>query len=134
MEMINIRSRQKSDFIDITSDINSIIPADFSGGCVISSLHTTGGITVNENADPDVVHDMLLQLDEMVPWSNPGFKHMEGNSAAHVKTSLMGSSLYLPVENSRLVLGTWQSVYFCEFDGPRSRRVAVKFFKDAGVA
>jgi secondary thiamine-phosphate synthase enzyme len=87
--------------------------------------HTTAGVTINENADPDVVHDMLAQLDAMVPWRQPFHRHSEGNSAAHVKASLLGSSVLVPVENGRLQLGQWQGVWFCEFDGPRHRKMLV---------
>ena len=88
--------------------------------------HTTAAITINENADPDVVHDILLALDEAVPRSDPRFRHAEGNSDAHIKASLVGSSLSVFVSGGHLVLGTWQGIYFCEFDGPRSRKVIVK--------
>ena len=133
MTIVSVETQLKSQFVDITREIAAKIPADFNGGCLIASQHTTAGVTVNENADPDVVRDMLMQLEEMVPWNHPRFRHMEGNSAAHVKTSLMGSSLVLPVQNGRLVLGTWQSVYFCEFDGPRRRRVVVQLLAQAEV-
>ncbi len=93
--------------------------------------HTTAGITINENADPDVVHDMLRQLDEMVPWQQPFYKHAEGNSAAHVKASMMGSSVRVPVREGRLVLGQWQGVWLCEFDGPRTRKVLVNIHDDS---
>lgn len=87
--------------------------------------HTTAGVTINENADPDVVHDMLAQLETMVPWNQPFYRHGEGNSAAHVKASMMGSSARVPVQGGRLKLGRWQGVWFCEFDGPRTREVWV---------
>ena len=87
--------------------------------------HTTAGVTINENADPDVVADITTSLDGLVPWS-AGYRHSEGNSAAHVKASLMGSSVQVVVSEGRLALGTWQSVYFCEFDGPRHRKVWVE--------
>ncbi len=93
--------------------------------------HTTAGITINENADPDVVHDVLRQLDEMVPWQQPFYKHAEGNSAAHVKASMMGSSVRVPVREGRLVLGQWQGVWLCEFDGPRTRKVLVNIHDDS---
>jgi secondary thiamine-phosphate synthase enzyme len=85
--------------------------------------HTTAGITINENADPDVVHDFLAQLDRMVPWNQPFYQHAEGNSAAHVKASMMGSSCTVLIEEGNLCLGTWQGIWFCEFDGPRTRKV-----------
>ncbi|MDD3853413.1 MAG: secondary thiamine-phosphate synthase enzyme YjbQ, partial [Syntrophomonadaceae bacterium] len=91
--------------------------------------HTTAAITINENADPDVVHDMLMRLAEMYPWNNAGDRHGEGNSAAHLKSSTIGSSELIPVLNGRLLLGTWQGIYFCEFDGPRQRNFYVKTLK-----
>ena len=87
--------------------------------------HTSAGLTINENADPSVTHDMLRQLDEMIPWSTPFYTHGEGNSAAHVKSTLVGCSESIPYANGEMVLGTWQGIYFCEFDGPRTRRVIV---------
>jgi secondary thiamine-phosphate synthase enzyme len=90
----------------------------------MASLHTTGGVTINENADPDVERDFFYALEKLVPQS-PAFRHAEGNSDSHVKSSLVGLSVQVPVTGGKMVLGTWQSVYFCEFDGPRSRRVLV---------
>lgn len=95
------------------------------GVCIVYCPHTTAGLTVNENADPDVVSDLLYALDKTFP-DRPEFRHMEGNTAAHLKASCMGSSVTIPVERGRLVLGTWQGIYFCEFDGPRSRSFFVK--------
>jgi len=91
------------------------------GFCRLFVPHTTAAITINENADPDVVADILYALDKAVPWTSPYYRHGEGNTAAHVKASMMGSSAQIPVKNERLQLGTWQAIYFCEFDGPRSR-------------
>ena len=116
--------------IEITSQIQAAV--DQSGvreGYVIVYIpHTTAGVTINENADPDVVHDMLKQLDLMVPWSQPFYRHAEGNSASHVKATMTGSSVTVILENGRLVLGTWQGIYFCEFDGPRNRKAIVSVF------
>ncbi len=98
-----------------------------SGVCVVCCPHTTAGITINENADPDVVRDILLGLDRAFP-DREEFRHAEGNSAAHLKASCVGSSVMIPIENGRLVLGTWQGIYFCEFDGPRTRQFYVKVF------
>lgn len=92
--------------------------------------HTTAGVTINENADPDVVHDFLKQLDQMVPWSQPFYRHAEGNTASHVKASMMGLSQTILIDEGRLVLGTWQGIYFCEFDGPRTRNVHIKITSD----
>ena len=87
--------------------------------------HTTAGVTINENADPDVIHDVLKALDKAVPWNESFHRHSEGNSAAHVKSSMMGCSLMVPVVDGRMVFGTWQSIFLCEFDGPRTRKVIV---------
>jgi secondary thiamine-phosphate synthase enzyme len=95
------------------------------GICYVFSPHTTAGLTINENADPDVRRDMIHALNRLVPLHDPAYRHAEGNSAAHVKASMMGFSLTLPVLDGRLVLGTWQGIYLCEFDGPRRRQVLV---------
>ena len=111
---------------DITSQVSAAV-ADSGvreGLCLVSSPHTTAGVTVNENADPDVVRDMLMEMNKIVPRSD-GYRHREGNSAAHIKATFTGLSATLPVSEGRLVLGTWQGIYFCDFDGPRSRRVLV---------
>ena len=117
-------------FVNITSGIKDVVRASgvASGICMVFCPHTTAGLTINENADPDVVHDMIMKTSKMVP-QEEGYKHSEGNSDAHIKSSLFGPSLQLIVENRDLLLGTWQSVYFCEFDGPRSRRVFVKVYE-----
>lgn len=125
MEQFFINTKPEG-FIDITAKVREFVQGRQSreGICQILIPHTTAGLTVNENADPDVVTDMLAALDEMVP--RLSYRHGEGNSRAHVKSSLMGCSLTLPVENGDLVLGTWQGIYFCEFDGPRKRKVLVQ--------
>lgn len=130
MPNIQVQTKEHSEMLDITSQISAIIPQDmYSGICVLFSMHTTAGLTINENADPDVTKDIIFSLDKLVPWSNSKYRHCEGNSAAHVKASLMGFSLTVPVRNGRLLLGTWQGIYFCEFDGPRNRTVSVEFIR-----
>ena len=126
MKSFTVETGIRSEFVDITGQVQDIISnMDVKDGVVTVFVpHTTAGITINENADPDVVTDILAALDRMVPW-RAGYRHGEGNAAAHVKASMMGSSVQLPVNNGRVQLGTWQSVYFCEFDGPRSRKVWV---------
>lgn len=96
------------------------------GTVLVYSAHTTAGITINENADPDVKHDMLMRLDEVYPWEHEKYQHAEGNSASHLKTSTVGASQTIIVEEGSLILGTWQGIYFCEFDGPRNRTVYIK--------
>ena len=131
MDKINITTNRHSEMIDFTAEVNALVPEGFKSGiCHIFCQHTTAGLTINENADPDVQRDLLVATEELVPWSNPLFRHFEGNSAAHLKASFMGFSQTVPVVDGRLALGTWQGIYFCEFDGPRSRKVLVQFIED----
>ena len=122
MQTLTIQTRERTEFVDITARVQAaLVELGVKTGTVAVFVpHTTAGITINENADPDVVSDIRSVLDKMVPWQGP-YRHGEGNSAAHIKSSLMGSSVRVLVENGRLQLGTWQAIYFCEFDGPRSR-------------
>jgi secondary thiamine-phosphate synthase enzyme len=131
METISVKTQRRAQMIDVTGKIAQIVNnSGVSDGFVVAFVpHTTAGITINENADPDVVHDILLKLEEIIPHHHHGYRHGEGNSDAHIKASLVGSSVTIMVENSQLCLGTWQGVYFCEFDGPRSRRMMVKVSK-----
>lgn len=128
---IDLKSRARTEFIDITGDIKEMLKAANIGNgvCHLFVLHTTAGITVNEGADAAVQTDINRFLSKLVP-QDPYFNHAEGNSDAHIKSALVGTSQTLQVENGKLVLGTWQSVFFCEFDGPRPRRVAVKIVAD----
>jgi secondary thiamine-phosphate synthase enzyme len=128
---ITIRSSRRNQLVDITDEVQEIISAAGveSGIAHIFVPHTTAAITINENADPTVQSDMLGFLEKLVP-ENAGFRHSEGNSDAHVKSSLVGAHIATIFNNGRLVFGTWQGIYFCEFDGPRSRRVIVKIVPD----
>ena len=110
------------DFCPITAQVQGAVAESGiqEGACMVYCPHTTAGITINENADPDVVTDLLLAYRKAFP-DRPEFRHIEGNSAAHAKATAVGSSVWIPIKNGRLVLGTWQGIYFCEFDGPRSR-------------
>ena len=128
MNTRKLTTKRRNQLIEITSEVQEIV-ADSgvrSGVCVVYSPHTTAGITIQENADPDVVHDLLLWLERTIPKQQPDFRHAEGNSDSHLKASLFGSSATLIIEEGTLVLGTWQGIYFCEFDGPRTRTVHVK--------
>ena len=127
IQYLTLKSRERTELIDITARVEELIGASrvVTGCCDIFVLHTTAGITVNEGADPAVKRDIANCLDRMVPDAHY-FTHAEGNSAAHVKASLIGSSQRLLVDRGKLLLGTWQALYFCEFDGPRERRVAVR--------
>jgi secondary thiamine-phosphate synthase enzyme len=123
-----VRTRKRSEFVEITSQVQTVVTDSLiqDGVCIANVPHTTAGITINENADPDVVHDMIGALDKIVPWESRDYRHSEGNSAAHVKASIMGSSVHVPVVGGRLQFGTWQGIYLCEFDGPRTRKVWVQ--------
>lgn len=125
-----IRTTKPQEFVDITSIVKEeVIKSGVRDGIVTIFIpHTTAGVTINENADPDVVYDMLLGLDKAFPVHN-GYRHMEGNSHAHIKASLMGPSCTVIIENGELRLGTWQGIYFCEFDGPRNRKVYIKIIE-----
>jgi len=132
LHKINLQTGKHADMIDITAQVQGIIRQEKvkAGIVLIYCPHTTAAITINENADPDVVHDILMRLDEMYPWTHPGDHHGEGNSAAHLKSSTIGASELIPIADGRLLLGTWQGIYFCEFDGPRQRYYYVKIQKD----
>jgi secondary thiamine-phosphate synthase enzyme len=127
MDIIEIRTRSKEEFVDLTAAVGRIAEAAgvSEGMCVVAVPHTTAGVTVNENADPDVKADLLMTLRRIVP-DSLSYTHAEGNSPAHVKSTLVGSSVSLIIEGGRLQLGTWQGIFLCEFDGPRTRKVWVK--------
>ncbi len=132
MIQIDVKTHEREEFIDITSQIQrAITDSGHKSGAVICFVpHTTAGITINENADPDVRRDLLYKLRKEIP-QNDQYHHAEGNSDAHLKASLMGFSLQVLFEDGRLVLGTWQGIYFCEFDGPRTRHLILKVFPSA---
>jgi secondary thiamine-phosphate synthase enzyme len=127
-QTVSVRSSKRCQMIDITSQIVDIVVKNgiLDGLITIYCPHTTAAITINENADPDVPHDILLTLDKLIPQHLSGYQHNEGNSDAHVKSSLFGCSRQIILKNGTLVLGTWQGLFFCEFDGPRSRTVHVQ--------
>ena len=131
METCTIKSKNREAFIDITSQVQEIVAASGvrAGCCVIHVPHTTAAVTVNEGADPSVQSDILSYLAERVPHRG-SYRHMEGNSDAHIKSTLVGISQVLPIEDGKVVMGTWQSIFFCEFDGPRSRRFHVQLVRD----
>jgi secondary thiamine-phosphate synthase enzyme len=131
VDTFEVTTRQRNEFVEVTEQVRQAVRRSGvqRGACVVYCPHTTAAITVNENADPDVVHDLLLWLNRTIPQEQPGFRHGEGNSDSHLKASLVGSSATVLVEEADLVLGRWQGVYFCEFDGPRARRVHVQILK-----
>ncbi|WP_042316806.1 secondary thiamine-phosphate synthase enzyme YjbQ [Desulfofarcimen acetoxidans] len=127
MHVLELKTSQQIQFLDITSQINTIINEQTisEGICYIFVPHTTAGITINEHADPSVVKDMIRELNKVIPF-NDNYSHLEGNSAAHIKASLMGASQTVFIYGGRLILGSWQGIYFCEFDGPRQRKILLK--------
>lgn len=126
-----LRTSRRDEMIDITREVASIVSKEQiqEGIAVVYCPHTTGGITIQENADPDVKHDILLRLDEVYPWKHPGYRHSEGNTASHLKALTTGNSQTIPIHEGNLILGRWQGIYFCEFDGPRTREYFVKLLK-----
>ena len=127
MKTLSVKTNAQTEMLDITSQVHDAIEAAGlqNGLCMLYVPHTTAGITINESADPSVRKDILMVLNQVVPWK-ADYRHMEGNSPAHVKSSLMGASQLVAVENGQMVLGTWQGIFFCEFDGPRTRKLLVK--------
>ena len=127
---LEVKTSQHTQMLDITRQVQqAVAEAGITDGvCMIFVPHTTAAVTINENADPDVVRDFTKEINKIVPWED-GYHHMEGNSAAHLKASLIGFSEQVIIEDGRLVLGTWQGIYFCEYDGPRHRKVYVKIME-----
>ena len=129
--ILSVKTRERTELVDITSDINQLIQkAGIDQGlCMIYVPHTTAAVTINESADPSVKSDMLMILNRIIPWE-ADYRHLEGNSPAHIKSTLVGSSEWVAIENRRLVLGTWQGIFFCEFDGPRTRKLHVRIMEE----
>lgn len=123
MQTIKVSSNKREEMIEITDEVSKFIPETGEGICVLYTQHTTCGLTINENADPDVKHDFLMFLKNTIPQFYEGFRHAEENSDAHLKSSLMGASVTVPFANGRLLLGRWQGIYLCEFDGARERTI-----------
>ncbi len=126
METLTIKTSGRTDLLEMTREVSAVVAGSGveEGLCVVFVPHTTAGVTINENADPAAREDIASILDGLIPWDGP-YRHAEGNSAAHVKATLVGHSVAIPIHAGRLVLGTWQGIYFCEFDGPRTRKVNV---------
>jgi secondary thiamine-phosphate synthase enzyme len=125
-DLLTVRSRQRADALEITEQVQRLVGRSRIGHgiCHVFVPHTTAGVFINENADPDVLQDFFTSLDELVPWVK-AYRHAEGNAAAHIKASLIGTSQQVPVRESRLALGRWQGIFFVEFDGPRERQVRI---------
>ena len=131
MKTISVKTGKREEMLDITGEVRKVLP-EGDGVCALFVQHTTCGLTVNENADPDVKSDMLGWLKRLIPQHDPEFKHYEHNSDAHIKASLMGPSLTVPFAGGELMLGRWQGIYLCEFDGPRERKVIMQIMKAEG--
>lgn len=131
MHTFSLKTTERDQIIDITPQVAGLVrqAGMQSGLAVVYVPHTTAGVAVNENADPDVKRDLLMRLDEVFPWKHPKYRHFEGNSASHLKAVMTGSSQTIIVEDGRLQLGRWQGIYFCEFDGPRERTYYVKLIQ-----
>ena len=129
--LLTVKTKAQTELIDITSRVQDVVKSGSigTGLCMLYVPHTTAAVTINESADPSVKTDILMVLNKIVPWK-AGYRHLEGNSPAHIKTTLVGSSELIIIENDRLVLGTWQGIFFCEFDGPRTRKLHVKLLKN----
>jgi len=130
MHSFSVKTGARFQMIDITDRVSAVVRESGlrSGICYVFVPHTTAAVTINENADPSVPRDILAELDKVIPL-NDNYRHMEGNAAAHIKASMLGASETVFIENGALVLGTWQSLFFCEFDGPRTRKVVVQLIK-----
>lgn len=128
--VIKVKTEAKTELIDITSEIEGLVRSSGidEGLCMLYVPHTTAAVTINESADPSVKADILMVLNKIVPWE-AGYRHLEGNSPAHIKATIVGASELISIEKGNLVLGTWQGIFFCEFDGPRTRKLHVKFMK-----
>ena len=126
--ILTVKTRSRTELIDITSDVSQLVRKSGieAGLCLLYVPHTTAAVTINESADPSVKSDILMILNQIVPWEAK-YRHMEGNSPAHVKSTMVGASELVAIENASLVLGTWQGIFFCEFDGPRTRKLHVRF-------
>jgi secondary thiamine-phosphate synthase enzyme len=131
IKQISITTRSRTEFQDITGKVQEIVDATeiMSGVCFVYVPHTTAAVMINEHADPDVVEDIGTQLEKLVPFK-ANYRHTEGNSAAHIKAVIIGESKAVPIEHGRLALGTWQGIFFCEFDGPRNRSLIIKIIGD----
>ena len=130
IQTFQVRSSTQNEFIDITRSIREAVQKTGveDGICIVYVPHTTAAITINENADPSVPQDIIMELNKVVPFEDR-YHHLEGNSAAHIKASLLGCSQTILIESGKLILGTWQGIFFCEFDGPRNRKVYVKVMR-----
>ena len=135
LKEITIKTNTQTQILDITAQVQKVVSESgiTEGLCCVFVPHTTAGVTINENADPSVKQDILVELNKIIPFDD-NYSHLEGNSAAHIKASIVGSSVNIPLKNNNLLLGTWQGICFCEFDGPRTRKFYVKIIENQRIA
>jgi len=128
--ILTVKSKTRTQLIDITPEIQKTVRSSgiSEGLCMLYVPHTTAAITINESADPSVASDIMMVLNEVIPWK-ADYRHLEGNSPAHIKSTIVGASEIIAIENGSLVLGTWQGIFFCEFDGPRTRKLHMRLMK-----
>ena len=133
--IITVKTSATTQFLDVTSEVEQAVSASGlqNGWCMLYVPHTTAAVTINESADPSVRADILMVLNDIIPWK-AAYRHLEGNSPAHIKSSLVGASEMIAVEKGRLVLGTWQGIFFCEFDGPRTRKLHLRLSEQQFIA
>ncbi|MDL1983806.1 MAG: secondary thiamine-phosphate synthase enzyme YjbQ [Deltaproteobacteria bacterium] len=129
--ILKVKTGSKTELIDITSEIQNLVRSSSikDGFCMLYVPHTTAAVTINESADPSVKSDILMILNKIIPWE-ADYRHLEGNSPAHIKSTIVGASELIAIENEKLVLGTWQGIFFCEFDGPRNRKINVHLYRE----
>ena len=131
-EVLRVRTTKHTSIVNITPQVREVVRKSGvkDGICVVYVPHTTACVFVNEGADPDVVRDIVYALEKLIPWEDPAYAHMEGNSAAHIRSTIIGNSRIIPIINGELALGTWESIFLADFDGPRERKVIVKILKE----
>jgi len=131
-KVLNVRTPSHTTFINITREVKAFVEESGikEGLCIIYVPHTTAAVFINEGADPDVVRDIAYKLNQLVEWDDPNYRHMEGNSAAHIKSAIIGNSRVIPIVDGKPVLGTWEAIFLAEFDGPRTRRVVVQIIEE----
>jgi secondary thiamine-phosphate synthase enzyme len=132
VRVFSVPTKGHTDFVDVTGLVSSFVKETGikNGLCIIYVPHTTAAVFINEGADPDVIKDIAYKLDKLIPWEDPAYRHLEGNSAAHIKSAIIGNSRSVPIIEGRLALGTWESIFLAEFDGPRTRKLIVQLIED----
>jgi secondary thiamine-phosphate synthase enzyme len=132
LKVVSVKTRSRTDFVNITPWAEEFVRESgvLNGLLVVYTPHTTAAVFINEGADPSVVRDLAYKLEQLIEWDDPNYKHLEGNSAAHIKSAIMGNSRVVPIANGVLLLGTWESIFLAEFDGPRTRKVILQILRD----